>query len=145
MMGPVKLPTLRALLAAVGTGAWQWEPADLTRSPHIWRLVHPGAVNAVNVFAYGPPLSLQARVIAALHPGILCEVSDAEWAAQEARERLVMVQGLLHIVLADAGAMRPEQGALLALVVRQLSAAATLLTAPSPALARVDADPPAMP
>jgi hypothetical protein len=105
MMGPRKLPTLRALLANVGTGAWHWRADDLTSQPHIWQLVHPGAVNAVNVFAYGPPLSLslQARVIAALHPDFLHEVREGEWAAQEARERLVMAQGLLHIVLADAG------------------------------------------
>lgn len=90
MMGPRKLPTLRALLANVGTGAWHWRAADLTSQPHLWQLVHPGAVNAVNVFAYGPPLSLQARVIAALHPDFLHEVREGEWAAQEARERLVM-------------------------------------------------------
>lgn len=132
MMEPLKLPTLRALLATVGTGAWHWRAADLTSQPHIWQLVHPGALNAVNVFAYGPPLSLQARVIAALHPHILHEISEAEWAAQEARERLSMAQGLLDIVLEDAGAMRPEQGEMLRLVAGQLSFAAALLAQESP-------------
>lgn len=83
---------------------------------------------AVNVFAFGPPLSLQARAIAALHPGVLCEASQAEWAAQEARERLLVAQGLLDAVLQDAKAMRPEQGELLRRVAGQLGSAVALLS-----------------
>ena len=143
MMNPLKLPTLRALLDTVGSGPWHWAPQDVTTYPHIWELVHPGTPMAVNVFAFGPPLSLQARAIAALHPGVLREASQAEWAAQEARERLLVAQGLLDAVLQDAGAMRPEQGELLRRVASQLGSAVALLSQEEPALALALPDKPA--
>lgn len=145
MMSKINLPTLRALLDTVGSGEWHWRSRDATSHPHIWELVHPGTHMAVNVFAFGPPLSLHARVIAALHPDILREASQAEWAAQEARERLLVAQGLLDTVLQETEAMRPEQGELLRLMAGQLSSAVALLAQESPALTPVPADKPARP
>lgn len=143
MMSNLTLPGLRALLDTVGSGPWHWRPRDLTQNPHIWELVHPGAVTAVNVFAFGPPLSLHARAIAALYPEVLREASQAEWAAQDARERLLVAQSLLDTVLLDAEAMRPEQHELLQLVVTELSAAVALLAQESPGLTLALPDPPA--
>jgi len=143
MMSKLKLPALRALLDTVGSGEWHWRLQDVTNYPHIWELVHPGTKMAVNVFAFGPPLSLHARAIAALYPEVLREASQAEWAAQEARERLLVAQGLLDTVLLDAETMRPEQGELLRLVADQLSSAAALLGQESSEPTRVSPDKPA--
>ena len=145
MMSQLNLPALRALLDTVGSGSWHWKPQDVTTYPRVWELVHPGTKTAVNVFAFGPPLSLHARAIAALHPEVLREASQAEWSAQEARERLLVAQGLLDAVLQDAEAMRPEQGELLRLAAGQLNAAVALLGHESPALTLRSPDQPARP
>lgn len=83
------------------------------------------------------------RAIAARHPEVLREASQAGWAAQEARERLLVVQGLLDTVLQDAGAMRPEQGELLRRMAGQLGSAVALLSQEPPALTLALPDKPA--
>jgi hypothetical protein len=126
---------VRAILNAVGEGEWHWHPLEVTAHALIWELVHPGTKTPVNVFAFGPPLSLHARAIAALHPDALHEASQAQWAAQEAGERLVVAQSLLQTALMDLNEEElPEQRALLERVVQEMHAAMALLAHDSPAL-----------
>lgn len=87
-MSEQRFKVIRSLLSAVEPTAWRWQLVERA-SGLSWALEQEGAP-PTGIVAYGPTLSPQARMIGALHPAVLKEVSAEEAHIAEALETLML-------------------------------------------------------